>query len=158
MELDEVGALDDRDDPAPEARIQASIDELLQAQTRGDPVRLAVLRAQMARDLSSPVPKKRPKQGKCQCDNQWALLDHARRVDGACGGRDTWRWDRNIAWSLADVTKKRESSAVRLHTGEAQRAEGESGLISGYVGRHVRCSAQALGAGVGPASTRLAEQ
>ena len=50
-------------DPTAEARIQASVDELLQAQTRGDPERLAVLRAQMARDLSSPVPKKRPKQG-----------------------------------------------------------------------------------------------
>ena len=66
MELDEFGGLDDQEDPAPdpsaEARIQASIDELLQAQTRGDPERLAVLRAQMARDLTSQVPKKRPKQ------------------------------------------------------------------------------------------------
>ena len=65
--FDEFGNLDDREDPVPdptaEARIQASIDEPLQAQTRGDPERLAVLRAQMARDLSSPVPKKRPKQG-----------------------------------------------------------------------------------------------
>ena len=33
-----------------------------QAQTRGDADRLAVLRAQVARDLSSPVPKKKPKQ------------------------------------------------------------------------------------------------
>ena len=67
MELDEFGGLDDQDDPTPdptaEARIQASIDELLQAQTRGDPERLAVLRAQMDRDLSSPVPKKKPKRG-----------------------------------------------------------------------------------------------
>ena len=43
MELDEFGDLDDREDPLPdptaEARIQASIDELLQAQTRGDPGR-----------------------------------------------------------------------------------------------------------------------
>ena len=65
MELDEFGGLDDQEDPTPdptaEARIQASIDELLQAQTRGDPERLVVLRAQMARDLSSPVPKKKPK-------------------------------------------------------------------------------------------------
>ena len=49
MELDEFGGLDDQEDatldPTAEARIQASIDELLQAQTRGDPGRLAVLRA-----------------------------------------------------------------------------------------------------------------
>ena len=67
MELDEFGSLDDQDDPTPdptgEARIQASIDELLQAKTRGDPERLAVLQALMVRDLSSPVPKKKPKQG-----------------------------------------------------------------------------------------------
>ena len=67
MELDEFGDLDKREDTLPdpiaEARIQASIDEILQAQTRGHPERLAVLRAQMARDLSSQVPKKRPKQG-----------------------------------------------------------------------------------------------
>ena len=66
MELDEFGGLDDQEDPTrdptAEARIQASIDELLQAQTRVDPERLAVLRAQMARDPSSPVPKKKPKQ------------------------------------------------------------------------------------------------
>ena len=47
MELDEFGGLVDQEDPAldPTAlvRIQASIDELLQAQTRGDPERLAVL-------------------------------------------------------------------------------------------------------------------
>ena len=47
MELDEFGSLNDQDDPTPdptaEARIQASIDVLLQAQTRGDPERLAVL-------------------------------------------------------------------------------------------------------------------
>ena len=53
MELDEFGDLDDREvaapDPIAEARIQASIDEILQAQTRGDPERL--------------VPKKKPKQG-----------------------------------------------------------------------------------------------
>ena len=67
MELDEFGGLNDQEDPAldPTAlvRNQASIDELLQARTRGDPERLAVLRAQMARDLSSPVPQKNPKQG-----------------------------------------------------------------------------------------------
>ena len=53
MELDEFGGLDDQEDSAPdpaaEARIQASINEILQVQTRGDPERLAVLRAQMAR-------------------------------------------------------------------------------------------------------------
>ena len=47
---------------------------------------------------------------------------------------------------------------MRFHTGEAQRAEGVNGLIPGYVGRYVCCSAQALGAGVGLASARLAEQ
>ena len=62
MDIDEFGGLDDQDDPTAEARIQASIDELLQAQTRGDPERLAVLRAQMAGDLTSLVPKKKPKQ------------------------------------------------------------------------------------------------
>ena len=62
MELNEFGDLDDQEDGNAEARIQASIDELLQAHARGDPERLAVLRAQMARDLSSPVPKKKPKQ------------------------------------------------------------------------------------------------
>ena len=98
MELDEFGNLDDQEDSTPdrtnEARIQASIDELLQAQTRGDPERLAVLRAQMARDPSSPVSKKKPKQGKrwpqagsrdLHRDNQWELLDHTLRVDGASG-------------------------------------------------------------------------
>ena len=35
MGVDEFGGLDDRDDPVTEARIQASIDELLQAQSRG---------------------------------------------------------------------------------------------------------------------------
>ena len=59
MELDEFGGLDDQDDPTAEARIQASIDDLLQAQTRGDPERLAVLRAQMARNHTSQVPKKK---------------------------------------------------------------------------------------------------
>ena len=67
MELDEFGSLEDQDDatldPTAKARRQASIDELLQAQTRGGPERLAVLLAQMARDLSSPVPKIIPKQG-----------------------------------------------------------------------------------------------
>ena len=67
MELDEFGGLDDQEDPTPdptaEARIQASIDEILQAQTRGDPERLAVLRAQMARDLSPPAPKKKRRKG-----------------------------------------------------------------------------------------------
>ena len=48
-ELDEFGGLDDQDDPTAEVRIQVSIDDLLQAQTRGDPERLAVLLAQMAR-------------------------------------------------------------------------------------------------------------
>ena len=43
-----------RRDPTPDTTAE------LQAQTRGDPERLAVLRAQMARDLSSPVPKKKP--------------------------------------------------------------------------------------------------
>ena len=98
LELDEFGGLDDQEDPTPdptaEARIQASSDELLQAQTRGDPERLVVLRAQMAGDLSSPVPKKKPKQGwrwpqtgsrHLHRDNQWELLDHARRVDVASG-------------------------------------------------------------------------
>ena len=61
MELDEFGGLPTPDATA-EARIQASIDELLQAQTISDPERLAVLRAQMARDLSSPVPNKKSKQ------------------------------------------------------------------------------------------------
>ena len=65
-EADEFGNLEDQDDPthdpSAEARIQASIEELLQAQTRGDDERLTALRAQMARDLSSPVPKKKPKQ------------------------------------------------------------------------------------------------
>ena len=63
MELDEFGDLDDREDSAPDPAAKARIDEILQARTRGDRERLAVLRAQMARDLSSPVPKKRPKQG-----------------------------------------------------------------------------------------------
>ena len=63
MEIDEFGGLDDQDEFTTEARIQASIDELLQGQTRGDPDRLAKLRAQMATDLSSPVSKKKPKQG-----------------------------------------------------------------------------------------------
>ena len=70
MELDEFGGLDDQEDPTPdptaEARNHANTDELLQAQTRGDPERMAVLRAQIARDPSSPVPKKKPKQGVAQ--------------------------------------------------------------------------------------------
>ena len=49
MEVDEFGSLNDEDDPITEERIQAHIDELLQAQTRGDPDKLAELRAQMAR-------------------------------------------------------------------------------------------------------------
>ena len=36
LEINEFGGLDDKDDPTMEARIQASIDQLLQAQTRGD--------------------------------------------------------------------------------------------------------------------------
>ena len=63
LELDEFGDLDDREDSAPDPTAEARIDEILQAQTRGDAERLAVLRARMARDLSSPVPEKRPKQG-----------------------------------------------------------------------------------------------
>ena len=49
--------------PVIEARIQASIDELLQVQSRGDPDGLAELRAQISRGLISPVPKKEPNQG-----------------------------------------------------------------------------------------------
>ena len=63
MELDEFGDLDDREVAAPDPAAEARIDEILQAQIRGDPERLTVLRAQMARDLSSPVPKEKPKQG-----------------------------------------------------------------------------------------------
>ena len=63
MELDEFGDLEDGEVAAPDPTAEARIDEILQAQIRGDPERLAVLRAQMARDLSSPVPKKKPKQG-----------------------------------------------------------------------------------------------
>ena len=71
MELDEFGGLDDQDDPTAEARIEASIDERLQARpgvmavlrAQVAPERLAVLRAQMARDLSSLMPKKKPKHG-----------------------------------------------------------------------------------------------
>ena len=59
MDIDEFGDLDGRDDPVTEGRIQASSGELLQAQTRGDPDRLAELRALMARELISPVPKKK---------------------------------------------------------------------------------------------------
>ena len=47
---------------------------------------------------------------------------------------------------------------MRLHTGEPQRAEGENGLIAGYVGRHACGGAQTLGTGMGLASTWLAEQ
>ena len=47
---------------------------------------------------------------------------------------------------------------MRLHASEAQCAEGEDRLINGHVGRHVCSSAQALGTGMGLASTWLAEQ
>ena len=63
LELDEFGDLEDREVAAPDPAAEARIDEILQAQIRGDPEKLGVLRAQMARDLSSPVPKKKPKQG-----------------------------------------------------------------------------------------------
>ena len=47
---------------------------------------------------------------------------------------------------------------MRLLASETQCAEDENRLIFGYVGRHFRCSAQALGAGVRLAGTQLAEQ
>ena len=87
-----------------EARIQASIDELLQAQTRGDPERLTVLRAQMARDVSSPVPKKKPMQewrrpkpgGRdVRRDNQRELLDYALRPKWQHGNNWCWRKGQN---------------------------------------------------------------
>ena len=57
------------------------------------------------------------------------------------------------------MIKKRESSNVKgFLARETQCAEGENGPLPGYVGGHVRCSALAPGAGVGLASTRLAEQ
>ena len=55
MDIDEFGGLEVGDDPVADARTQASIDELLQAQTW-------VLRAQVARELSSPVLEKKTKQ------------------------------------------------------------------------------------------------
>ena len=63
MDVDEFGELDDEIVPRTEERIQAQFDELLQAQARGESEKLAELRAQMARDFISPVPKKRPKHG-----------------------------------------------------------------------------------------------
>ena len=63
MEIDEFGSLDDVDDPITEEQIQAHIDHLLQPQTRGDPDKVAELRVQMARDLSSLVPKKKLRNG-----------------------------------------------------------------------------------------------
>ena len=50
-------------------------------------------------------------------------------------------------------TGRCDEEAAKLHTGEAQRAEGENGFIPGNVGGYVCCSAQALGTGVGLAST-----
>ena len=63
MDVDEFGRLDDEDHPITEERIEANIDELLQAQTRGESEKLTELRAQMARDFVSPVPKNRRKHG-----------------------------------------------------------------------------------------------
>ena len=62
MDVDEFGRLDDEDEPITEERFQSSVGELLQAQTRGESEKLAELRAQMTRDLVTPVPK-RPKRG-----------------------------------------------------------------------------------------------
>ena len=80
-------------DPTTEARIQASMD-VLQAQTRGDPERLAVLRAQMARTSAHPCRRRNPSRGSTArrlaaeisiVTIKWKLLDHARRVDGTSG-------------------------------------------------------------------------
>ena len=75
MEIDEFGGLDDQEDPTAEARIHASIDERLQAQTKGDPVEEAEARAASAPDGRSRSPSL----------NQWELLDYAQRVDGSSG-------------------------------------------------------------------------
>ena len=47
---------------------------------------------------------------------------------------------------------------MRFLASETQCTEDEDRIISGCVGRHFRGSAQALGAGVGLTSTRLAQQ
>ena len=52
---------------------------------------------------------------------------------------------------------KLERQGWRCDTGKAQCAEGENGLILGNVSGYVYCSAQALGAGMGLASTGLAD-
>ena len=64
MDVDEFGG--DRmmrSSPSPKNESKLNFDELLQAQARGESEKLAELRAQMARDFVSPVPKKRPKHG-----------------------------------------------------------------------------------------------
>ena len=46
---------------------------------------------------------------------------------------------------------------MRFLASETLCTKDEDRIIPGYVGRHLRRSAQALGTGVGLASTRLAE-
>ena len=61
MEIGEFGGLHEKDELVTEARIQANIHELVQAQTRGDPERLARLAITNGQGSQFPGPKEEAK-------------------------------------------------------------------------------------------------
>ena len=130
MDVDEFGGLEDGDDPVTEARTKQALTSFCRPRPGATQTRLAEVRAQMARDLNSPVPGKKSKQGQRQPQARCRDLHSDRRLMRDHGN---WFWVMSVAWKRADAKRKqgrpqpggpRAAGGVASTNGETSQFQG----------------------------------